>query len=437
MFDVDKLLIKPSDLSELTYKLCHDAIISRSFDNFSDNNIHLSMELNRTVKGLKFRLQCSQVFHLSQLKIYSRGKLISSDNMRFSSSSLMGDNSHYDVSKLFLEKGIFHSKRETDPEIEIFFEEDIYVDKIEVVNFSYRYAYRAFSLCSFYMDPERGVYVNFFDNWKQKKQCDSFINNYFTLNNFDNDKLFSLFYVACAFGDEAKAIRLYNKMAKTCNRVQVKAVVNVANELMSLNGYGFNQHGFIRPFSLQDDKKIHSHFKQVVGLMEKLEEKFNIKSTIASGTLLGIHRDGKLIDHDDDIDIAYYSNFSASEDIVREQSNIVEYLNSQGYNCKNTSHVQIQCTLSSGVDIDLFPAWVEGDNMIMSPLPVNQVKISDVFPLDTIDFQGFSLPVPRDINKMLVVNYGPEYNEPDSNWRFDWPRANQEYKGFIEEQKAL
>ena len=137
MSDVDQLLLKPADLSNLTYKLCHDAIVSRNFDNFSDNNAHLTMNLNKTVKGLKFRLQCSQVFHLSQLKIYSYGKLISLDDIRFSSSSLMGDNSHYDVSKLFLEKGIFHSKRENDPEIEIFFEEDIYVDKIEVVNFSY------------------------------------------------------------------------------------------------------------------------------------------------------------------------------------------------------------------------------------------------------------------------------------------------------------
>jgi hypothetical protein len=73
----------------------------------------------------------------------------------------------------------------------------------------------------------------------------------------------------------------------------------------------------------------------------------------------------------------------------------------------------------------------------MSPLPVNQVKVSDVFPLGTIDFQGFSLPIPRDINKMLVANYGPEYNEPDSNWRFDWPRANKEYKDFIDKQKVL
>jgi hypothetical protein len=437
MSDVDQLLLKPADLSNLTYKLCHDAIVSRNFDNFSDNNAHLTMNLNKTVKGLKFRLQCSQVFHLSQLKIYSYGKLISLDDIRFSSSSLMGDNSHYDVSKLFVEKGIFHSKRETDPEIEIFFEEDTHVDKIEVVNFSYRYAYRAFSFCAFYMDPVRSVYLNFFDNWKQKKQCDSFINNYFSTKDFAEEKLISLFYVACSFGDEAKAIRLYDQINKVCDRTQMKAVVSIANELMALNGYGFNQHGFIRPFSLQTDEKIHSHFKQVVGLMTKLEEEFKIKSTIASGTLLGIHRDGKLIDHDDDIDMAYYSSCRSYEDIVKEQNSIILYLNSQGYNCKNTNHVQIQCELSSGVDLDLFPAWVEGENMTMSPLPINHIKTTDVFPLGTIKFQGFSLPVPKDINKMLVANYGPDYNKPDSNWRFDWPRANQEYRGFIEEQKAL
>ena len=79
----------------------------------------------------------------------------------------------------------------------------------------------------------------------------------------------------------------------------------------------------------------------------------------------------------------------------------------------------------------MFPSFIDGEYLHVSPLQKNKIKVPDVIPLSTLDYRNCVLPVPNNINVLLKTNYGDDWNAPDSSWRFNWDRANIEYRAFI------
>ena len=181
----------------------------------------------------------------------------------------------------------------------------------------------------------------------------------------------------------------------------------------------------------------------------------NIDSWIDSGTLLGLYRDGKIMDHDEDIDISMWSE---DENKLR---NIIITLKSKGYKLRilNYNNYNFKYKFipnhnenSLIIDVNLF---LRSKELSLCPQPVHRngyfIKIFlrpylmifksffkmvrfDNFPnnrffrmytwtIPTDFFSAFSMlpntniPTPAKVNDYLEFRYG-NWEIPQKNWSF-------------------
>ncbi len=80
------------------------------------------------------------------------------------------------------------------------------------------------------------------------------------------------------------------------------------------------------------------------------------------------------------------------------------------------------------MNIDVFPAWLEGDKLYVYPHTSGELGKTDLLPLAACKTTG--LPIPRDAEAMLEVNYGKGWRTPDPGFRFDWTVANKKFAAF-------
>ena len=400
-------------------------------DSFKPFNI-LEVEVGRQVRAIKMRLQGVRTLHLSQVEFLA-GDIKLQNNIDYviksiSSSSVYQD---YNAHNLVKTGGIFHSKKELDPWVEIVFLSPVKIDVIQINNFGFRYCYRAFSICVFVQYSDDGMYKLIFDNWKSKKALESLTFNAFPFLCNELEKNISMFFIAAVFGDEEIAVKILNKIQLQISPAEFKTLSEMTNELLVNVGYGFNHHGMIRNFGAMSDVFLNNVMKEVSDLLSMLSDGLSLQVFVTAGTLLGLHRDDGLIKHDDDIDLGYVSRYKDIKNILQEKASIINFLSEKGFKTKDSGHVQIQCELSCGVFLDLFPSFIDGEYLHVSPLQKNKIKVPDVIPLSTLDYRNCVLPVPNNINVLLKTNYGDDWNAPDSSWRFNWDRANIEYRAFI------
>jgi len=56
----------------------------------------------------------------------------------------------------------------------------------------------------------------------------------------------------------------------------------------------------------------------------------------------------------------------------------------------------------------------------MNPISRREIKKSDVLPVSTLQYDGVELYLPANPERLLEVNYGKGWREPDPLWSFDW-----------------
>lgn len=151
-----------------------------------------------------------------------------------------------------------------------------------------------------------------------------------------------------------------------------------------------------------------------------------------SGTLLGVVRDGKLIDHDDDVDLALILQSDNEADAAEEWRQLWARLGELGLSGTGGLDTPGIYKLKGqdGCEIDLFPAWVKEGRMYIYPHTYGDLSADDVLPLTPCGVSG--RPMPAEPEKMLAVNYGPGWREPDPYFKFPWSQARTRFKGFLE-----
>ncbi|WP_050931488.1 LicD family protein [Aestuariivita boseongensis] len=151
-----------------------------------------------------------------------------------------------------------------------------------------------------------------------------------------------------------------------------------------------------------------------------------------SGTLLGVVRDQKLIDHDDDIDLAVILKAGSAVEAAAEWKGLTEDIRELGIlDEENFGMASIIKLLPvDKVQIDLFPAWFEEDRLFVFPHTFGQLTRGDVLPLRPCAVSGN--PIPAEPEKMLAINYGDGWREPDPYFKFPWVEAKRKFKTFQE-----
>jgi|GEM_PF-5195575 len=143
-----------------------------------------------------------------------------------------------------------------------------------------------------------------------------------------------------------------------------------------------------------------------------LEQKFGYCIHASHGTLLGLVREGDLIEHDDDFDCAYVSAFETCEEVSQERFEIIDHLIASGFRCKlgTTGHIKVR---AKGIEIDLMPAWFDDETYNVSGFTAIPLAKEALLPFKLFNFHGTGICIPADPGAFLRLNYGVNWQVPD------------------------
>lgn len=187
-------------------------------------------------------------------------------------------------------------------------------------------------------------------------------------------------------------------------------------------------HGFLpKSFKTADHDAIWSDIREAVRALEDISADVFLNS----GTLLGAVRDRRLIDHDDDVDLALVFEARTEREAGRIWRGICDDLEARGLldQGKTRKMAQVQLKTKGGTTVDLFPAWTLRGRIFVYPHTYGELNVGDVLPLKVCDLTG--LRIPADPEKMLAVNYGKDWRTPDPYFTFPWKERKSRFRLFL------
>ncbi|HET6561108.1 MAG TPA: methyltransferase domain-containing protein [Marmoricola sp.] len=199
-----------------------------------------------------------------------------------------------------------------------------------------------------------------------------------------------------------------------------------------------------RPLSQQDPDTVEELLDAAVRVLDVLREDAGVPAFVAYGTLLGAVRDGRLIGHDNDLDLAYVSEHAHPVDVVREAYRVERALRDAGFVVRRGSGTRLNVRLWLGDGsmraIDVFTAhWVEGVLYIPSDTGFRLPR-GTILPLGTVTLHGRAVPAPADPEPLLAATYGEGWRKPDPAFKYETPRwlarrLNGWFGGLISHRK--
>ena len=152
-----------------------------------------------------------------------------------------------------------------------------------------------------------------------------------------------------------------------------------------------------------------------------LREQCGADAYLCYGALLGAVRNGRMIGHDSDIDVCYYSHQTTPVDIIRESYRIERVVRAQGWTVTRMSGADIKVVrdLSNGskCHIDIFGAFtVSGTFYQLGNRSGRFDAAAHLLPLGTVTLEGVEFPAPKDPDAMLAFIYGPHWRVPDPSF---------------------
>lgn len=192
----------------------------------------------------------------------------------------------------------------------------------------------------------------------------------------------------------------------------------------------FGSHGVSLKFA---DADISPKFWETLNSFVKFLSQEYGPSFLVSGSLLGLVREGRLLPHDDDLDIAILLPATNANEAAKQWVAIRHDLEHRGMLNEPVMAMMnppiLKPTRVGGIPIDLFPAWVEEGKMFIYPHTYGELKRSDVFPLK--NDAPTRAAIPRYPEKMLAINYGPDWRIPDTSAVLAWTLWGENYDTFL------
>lgn len=171
------------------------------------------------------------------------------------------------------------------------------------------------------------------------------------------------------------------------------------------------------------DRLLHSASSLVAALEERGHEVY-----IVGGTLLGLVRDGRMLPHDDDVDLAFLCREDNPADIALVSFEMERSLRSLGYTVVRHSlaHLEVEFFNEQGEPdhyVDIFTGFFR-DGLYCQPFALRgpEVTESDLVPTRRREIHGVELPEPANPEAWLAYAYGRGWRVPDPTFKFETPR---------------
>jgi len=206
-------------------------------------------------------------------------------------------------------------------------------------------------------------------------------------------------------------------------------------ESLMSEGYVIDKWGSLKlPFSAKPHLKA-SYMEALQAVTQIFHKRLGLIAFPAYGTLLGLARGGKFIEHDDDVDLAVVLPYVDMNLLAEHIFEITEFLKYEGHtvNIVNTGQFHIKLKDTDLPDIDMFVAWQETNLNFYTYFGVGG-------PLDrrltycNKTLEGQQVTVPDCYEAILALTYGSGWRTPDPS--FQWSVPDDVRRKMIELESA-
>lgn len=208
----------------------------------------------------------------------------------------------------------------------------------------------------------------------------------------------------------------------------VEAFQAKLRDISSPNALG--RHGYNPSFHHLDLEAVEEQLSQLIAHLQEL----NVQPFINSGTLLGYCRDGRPIPHDDDFDLGILIEGEDEDSVAANWKAFRNALALRWPTIEKGSFLAVK--LASGIQVDLFAAWVNESKLFVHPYCWADVDQSALLPMGSIDVRKSQFPIPADPGRILSVNYGPNWMTPDPFWRFDYKTSKRRFRRMLKKLRG-
>lgn len=154
------------------------------------------------------------------------------------------------------------------------------------------------------------------------------------------------------------------------------------------------------------------------GILNDTFQKATGKSLFAFyGVMLGYAREGGVLAHDMDLDLAYFSEMDTADKVRMEFREITEQLIAAGVTVVAHSYK----LAFGGLSLSLTPCWIANGCFSTTFGFVGDgftVTREDIFPLSVVEHDGFELLLPHDPKAVSAYIYGHGWKYPDPGWKW-------------------
>lgn len=379
----------------------------------------LVIETNNKARFIRLSLQVESSFHLDAIEIFNQAGRNVAPNKNTIISSIYNDEEKYNGQGAINGKknggAGFHTKREHNPWLVIDLGSIRNLAKIVIYNREGEFFTRALSLK---VETSRDIsqWNLVYDNW-------GFIKTYKDgrLSEYEHALLHAGILNP---GPPAAYLKKLKSLSQDDKALSFHRLIN---QLVKSKGVAFGPHGFMKTFDLKTDAEKKKVFRELSILLRWLNEEFDVPAFVSSGTLLGLVRDGKLIGHDDDVDICYISKEQNEQSVLEERNRLVVFLTEKGCRLSPSGIAHYWCTTPGGLNLDIFTGFIEEGKCSLNPIGRKKVAVEDVLPLSKQNINDSTLYFPQNPEPLLVLNYGENWRHPDPLWTFNWGKAKQDF----------
>jgi SAM-dependent methyltransferase len=209
-------------------------------------------------------------------------------------------------------------------------------------------------------------------------------------------------------------------------------VVDGSGRPLAIDKWGFIN----RPFDMQDPALADSLLDDTRTILDFLTERFGLPAFLAYGTLLGAVRAGRLIGHDNDIDIAYFSSHQDPIDLMQEAFRVQRELRREGWRVLKRSGGFFTLTVrqedGTARNVDVYACFYVGDMLHLVDNVRAALPRTALMPLGSISLEGRTFPAPADPESLLAATYGAGWRVPDPSFRYQIPQqTRRRFQGWF------